>query len=156
MGPDGRHAWVLADVTARSLLIVFETSWGLGEVPGEWKKADVASTFKNGKEGDPGNYNLVTLTFIPGEVTEHIIMDAIFIHVKIRKSVRSIKDGFIKASSYMTNLTVFYDKNTELLKEGRTEDAYYAFIKASTAGTLKCSIFIDNLMKYGLNKRRIT
>ncbi|RMC15060.1 hypothetical protein DUI87_07240 [Hirundo rustica rustica] len=58
MGPDGRHAWVLsvlADVTARPLLIVFETSWGLGEVPGEWKKADVTSIFKNGKEDDPGN-----------------------------------------------------------------------------------------------------
>lgn len=70
MGPDGRHAWVLrvlADVTARPLWIVFETSWGLGEVPWEWKKADVTPTFEKGrrmiqgrwsKEDDPGNWSV--------------------------------------------------------------------------------------------------
>lgn len=147
---------VLADVTVRPLLIVFETLWSLGEIPEEWKKADVSSTFKKVKEEDPGNYSLVTLTFIPGKVTEHIIMEAIFIHVKVRRSNRSIKDGLIKARSYLINLKVFCDKNTGLLKEERTEDADCAFIKASTAGTLEHSIFIDNLVKWGLEKRRKT
>lgn len=67
---------------------------------------------------------------------------------------RSIKHGFIKARSYLTNLTVFYDTNTGLLNEGRTMNADFAFIKSSTARTLKHSIFIDNLM-CGLDKRRM-
>lgn len=49
MAPDGRHAWVLrvlADVTVRPLLIVFETSWDLGDIPGEWMKADVTPIFE--------------------------------------------------------------------------------------------------------------
>lgn len=52
MGPDGRHAWVLrvlADVTARPLWIVFETSWGLGEVPEERKKADIIPSSRRGR-----------------------------------------------------------------------------------------------------------
>lgn len=46
---------VLADVTVRPLLIVFETSWSLGEVPGEWKKADVTPTFEKGRRRIQGN-----------------------------------------------------------------------------------------------------
>lgn len=98
----------------------------------------------------------VTLTFIPGKVTEDIIMEDIFIQVKVRKSIRSIKHEFIKARSYLTNLIVFYNKNTGLLNEGRTGDADYAFIKASSAGTPEHSVFIDNLMKCGLDKRRMS
>lgn len=52
MEPDGRPTWVLrvlADVTVRPLLTVSETSWGLGDILREWKKAGVTPIFKNGR-----------------------------------------------------------------------------------------------------------
>ena len=36
----------LADVVAKTLLIVFENSWQSGEVPGEWRKGNIATIFK--------------------------------------------------------------------------------------------------------------
>jgi len=46
----------LADVIAKTLFIVFERSWQSGEVPGEWKKRNIAPIFKKGRKEDPGSY----------------------------------------------------------------------------------------------------
>jgi len=59
MGLDGTHPQVLrelADVIAEPLSINFERSWRTGEVPEDWRKANVTPIFKKGKKEDPGNY----------------------------------------------------------------------------------------------------
>jgi len=58
MGPDGMHPRVLrklADVIAESLSIIFERPWRTGEVPEDWRKANVTPIFKKGKKEDSGN-----------------------------------------------------------------------------------------------------
>jgi len=72
------------------LLIIFERSRCLGEVPKEWKKATVTAIFKKGKEEDPGNHGLVSLTLIPGKAVKNIVMEAISKYVKAKKAIRSI------------------------------------------------------------------
>ena len=53
MEPDGIHRRVLkelADVIAGLLSIIFQWSWESGEVPGNWKLANVVPVFKKGKK----------------------------------------------------------------------------------------------------------
>ncbi|GAB0195585.1 hypothetical protein GRJ2_002023800 [Grus japonensis] len=53
MGPDGIHPRVLrelADVIVRPLSIIFQQSWESGEVPVDWKLANVVPIFKKGKK----------------------------------------------------------------------------------------------------------
>lgn len=51
-----------ADVIARSLPIIFETSWRLEEIPEIMKKIIFTVIFKKGKKEDSENYSQVRLT----------------------------------------------------------------------------------------------
>lgn len=56
MGPDGMRPRVLrelVDIIVRPLSIILERSWQSGEVPEDWKKANVTPAFKKGREGGP-------------------------------------------------------------------------------------------------------
>ncbi|PKU35649.1 hypothetical protein llap_14051 [Limosa lapponica baueri] len=72
------NAWLTPDSVTR---IIFEVrlcrqltpllgvvwSWRTGEVPEDWKKANITPVFKKGKKEDPGNIRLVSLTSVPGK-----------------------------------------------------------------------------------------
>jgi len=55
-------------VVSKTLSIIFEKSSLSWEVPSDWKIINVAPIFeKEGKE-DPGNYTLVSLMSVPGNI----------------------------------------------------------------------------------------
>ncbi|KFV73825.1 RNA-directed DNA polymerase from mobile element jockey, partial [Struthio camelus australis] len=90
MGPDGMHPRVLrelADVIARPLSIILEGSWRTGEVPEDWKKANVTPVFKKGKKEEPGNYSPVSLTSLPGKVMEQLLLEVLTKHVEDKKVI---------------------------------------------------------------------
>ncbi|KFQ20116.1 hypothetical protein N332_03632, partial [Mesitornis unicolor] len=85
MGPDGIHPRFLrerAEDPTKPLSIIYQQSWLTGEVPVDWRLANVTPIYKRGWKEDPGNYRAVSLTSVPGKVMEQIILSAITWHMQ--------------------------------------------------------------------------
>ncbi|GAB0183669.1 mitochondrial enolase superfamily member 1 [Grus japonensis] len=78
--PSGLYPRVLKELTeviVGPLSIIFQWSWESGEVPVDWKLANVVKIFKKGKKEDPGNYRPGSLTSVPGKIMEKVILGVI-------------------------------------------------------------------------------
>ena len=83
-GLDGLHPRVLresADVVAKPPSIILWQSWLTGDVPVDWKLANVMPIFKNSRKDDPGSYRPISLTSVPRKVMEWIISGATMDHL---------------------------------------------------------------------------
>jgi len=117
-------------------------------VPEDWRKANVTPIFKNGKNEDPWNYRLFSITSILGKMMKQLILEIILKQVE-QVVLRSSQHGFTKGKSCLTNLIAFYDGRT--VEEGRAVDAVYLdFSKAFD--TVSYNILIGKLRKCGLDE----
>ena len=75
---------------------IYQHSWLSGEVPEDWRLADVTPIYKKGRKEDPGNYRPVSLTLVPGKVMEQIILGENTWHVPGIEEIRPSQHRFIK------------------------------------------------------------
>ncbi|GAB0179367.1 mitochondrial enolase superfamily member 1 [Grus japonensis] len=154
MGPDGIHPRVLkelVDVIVGPLSIIFQQTWESGEVPVDWKLANVVPIFKKGKKEDPGNYRPVSLTSVPGKIMEKVILGVIEKHLRDNIVIGHIQHRFTKGKSCLTSLLSFYDKITYLVDRVKPVDLVgLDFSKAFHA--VSHSILLDKLSSTQLDK----
>ncbi|GAB0197704.1 mitochondrial enolase superfamily member 1 [Grus japonensis] len=157
MGLDGIHPRVLrelVEVLTKPLSITYQQSWLTGEVPVDWRLANVMPIYKKGWKEDLGNYRPVSLTLVLGKVMEQIILSAITWHIQDNQVIRPSQHWFMKGRSCLTNLISFWDKVAHLGDEGKAVDVIY--LDSSKAfDTISYIILLEKPVAHGLGERTL-
>ena len=97
------------------------------------------------------NYMPVSLTLVPGKITERFILSALTGHVKDNQGMRPSQHGFMKGRSCLTNLISFYDQVTCLMDEEKAADVVYLDFNRAF-GTVPHSTLLEKLAAHGLDR----
>ncbi len=125
MGPDGLHPRILkqlAKVISPILRLIFQKSIDTGEIPSDWKKANVAPIFKKGVRYEAANYRPVSLTCICSKLLEHIVTKHLLSHLESNKILYDLQHGFRHKRSTETQLMAFTQDVLKNLGQGKQTD----------------------------------
>ena len=151
-GPDKITARVLkqlAPVISPMLTTIFRRSYETGEIPEDWRSADITPVYKKGKKSDPANYRPISLTSIPCKLMEHIITSAIMKHGKRHNILYDLQHGFRDKRSCESQLIGFIDDVVNAIHGGNQTDVIVmdfskAFDKVSHY------LLVEKLSRYGI------
>ena len=104
---------------------IYQASMQSGEVPEDWRTANVTPIFKKGAKSKPDNYRQISQSSIPGKILESIIKDQIVDHLDINNLINSSQHGFTKNKSCVTNLLEFLETVTSVIDSGEWFDVVY-------------------------------
>ena len=90
------------------LALIYNESLAQGNVPDDWRQANVAPIFKKGEKYDAANYRPVSLTCICCKTLEHLIVSNINKHLAIESILADCQHGFRSQKSCETQLVQFF------------------------------------------------
>ena len=99
-GQDGLNARVLKECSneiSPILALIFDKSLAQGDVPDEWRQANVSLVFKKGEKYDAANYRPVSLTCICWKTLEHILVSNINKHLALDSILADLSAWFPKS-----------------------------------------------------------
>ena len=108
----------LESVLTPPLAAIFREFVSKGEVPEDWRYANVTPIYKKGPKHDPGNYRPVSLTSVCCKLLESILRDELMKHLTANKLLNPSQHGFMPGRSCTTNLLEFLEKTTKVVDEG--------------------------------------
>ena len=127
-GPDNLHPLILkecCDVFAKPLYLLYRKSLDEGELPLDWKEANVTPIHKKGSKTVPGNYRAVSLTSIPCKILEDLVREEIQRHLEKNNLMNQNQHGFVQGKSCFTNLLETLEDITASIDEGSEIDMIY-------------------------------
>ena len=125
MVPNELHPRVLkhlaADI-APSLTVIYNKSLQTGEVPHDWKKANIAPVFKKGERYIPANYRPISLTCVASKIVKHIVTRHIINHLESNDILYEYQHSFRAKRSTETQLLTFTQDLYDNLGVGKQTD----------------------------------
>ena len=110
-----------ADEISPVLTKIFQMSLDTGEVPADWRKANIMPLFKKGDKHQASNYRPVSLTSVTCKVLEHIIHSNVINHFLHQDILCDNQHGFRSKRSCETQLITTLQSITSQLRTGRDQ-----------------------------------
>ena len=120
MGSDGVNGWILkecADQMVEPIFRLIMFSLYTGELPVEWKSANIVPIYKGGCREDPLNYRPISLTSIVCKICEHVIRKRWIKFLEENEMISGSQFGFQQGKSCVTNLLSFYSRVVDIVQE---------------------------------------
>ena len=73
---------------------IFQVSIDTGDLPKDWRDANISSIFKKGDKHSPENNRPVSFTSVPCKLLEHIICRHLMKHLETNKILTNLNHGF--------------------------------------------------------------
>ena len=127
-GPDGITPKILktfSEQISLPLSMIYQKSYDSGEVPTDWKKANVTPIFKKGKKCLAINHRPVSLTPVPCKIMESIVKDDVTEYLEENKLINNSQHGFRQKRSCLTNLLEYMEEVTKTVDSGQNIDMVY-------------------------------
>jgi hypothetical protein len=133
-GPDkikNQALKIAAVEIAPVLQFIFQQSLDSGELPSDWRKANISPIFKKGATTDPANYRPVSLTCVCCKLLEHIIDSNLMRHLSRHNILADNQHAFRKHRSCESQLILTTHDLAKNFDEKKTTDmAILDFSKA--------------------------
>ena len=134
MGPDNLNPRVLHETRqqiAPILTEIFTESWQSGELPPDWKYANISAIHKKDSKSDPNNYRPISLTAICCKIMEKIVKRHIINFLVRNHIICDQQYGFVPGrSTTLQLLRALEDWTTELDAGNEVDIIYIDFQKA--------------------------
>ena len=121
----------LADYISLPLTLLFNKTLKVGEIPVDWKRANITPIYKKGAKCKAENYRPISLTSIICKIMESFIKDIVMDHLRTNNLLSSKQYGFVSGRSTAVQLLSYLDKCIEKIVNGNVVDTIYLdFAKA--------------------------
>ena len=124
-GPDllpTRILKMVSEEIAPVLCVIYQQSYDTGQVPSDWRQANITAVFKKGDKTNPANYRPVSLTCILRKTMEHVVFDKTMDHLDSNDILVHFQHGFRQNHSYETQLLTIVEDLSYRLDKRKTID----------------------------------
>ena len=134
MGADNVHPKILNECRyelAELLCYLMQNSWDKGEIPEDWKCANITTIHKKDAKSDPNNYRTVCFTSVCCKIMEKVTRRHLFDFLRQNNIVSDKLYGFLPGrSTTLQLLKALDDRTAELDKVYEADIVYIDFQKA--------------------------
>ena len=134
------------------LQLIYTKSLDTGEVPAEWRTANVSPVYKKGVKSQLKTRPISLLTSVCCKILKHIIARNIMQHAEENNSLYPLQHGLRKGRSCEKQLIEFVDDISKNLQEGRQTDIHVLIMDFAKAfDKVNHSLLIHKLRYYGID-----